>query len=232
MSASCQFDYSAPKKRPQRICLESPIGTGKSTLLAKLQQDPMFPATIKQEPVHEWREIVDKDTGLDVLSTFYQDPKRNSFMFQMHTLTHRASMLRQIQARHTILYERSVLADRFCFMEMLVEQGMMTDLEKQIYESIYDQHCFACENLVLPTKVIYLRCSPQVSYARVKHRDREGESSITLDYMERLYAKHEAIFNEAACPYPVLILDGESDFKNCEETFMDMRKQILKFIQE
>ena len=53
------------------------------------------------------------------------------------------------------------------------------------------------ENLIKMNKIaeikgiIYIRCEPNICNERIRKRGREGESSIPLNYLERIHEKHE-----------------------------------------
>ena len=39
--------------------------------------------------------------------------------------------------------------------------------------------------------IIYLRCAPEMCLNRIKKRNREGEESIPLEYLQKVHKRHE-----------------------------------------
>ena len=148
------------------ISVEGNLGAGKSTLLSILQAD-----TIK-EPVDEW----ENTAGSNILQRYYEDPKRWAFTFQLNALHSRAKLweeaIRKNQESDKILFsERSPLADRHIFGEIMQREGNFEEVEYAVYDSL-------CRSIIssLPVKgIIYLKCPPQLCLERIKKRNRKGE---------------------------------------------------------
>ena len=216
---------------PIRAAFEGLIGAGKSTFLKLMAQH--YPEVILtlQEPVEEWQRYKNPKTGMNVLETYYSDPQRWAFTFQMQTLMTRSELLRKHSYYQKVLYERSVYCDYKCFASMLHDSGHIDDLEMTLYEQCYRisvQQSYG----ILPTHIIYLRADPETCVQRVQERNREssGENAISLDYMTKLYDVHERVFDEKKCPFPVLTLDAQRDIRD-PEVFQSMSRDILNFLQ-
>lgn len=80
------------------------------------------------------------------------------------------------------------------------------------------------------TKIIYLRCTPEKCYERLKQRKRSEESEVPLEYLKMIHDKHESWFDT----YPsknVLIIDTTEDFKNNEAKAQEMLGKLKEFME-
>jgi len=184
------------QRKPIMVSLEGNIGAGKSTILAALesiiQKDDMSPVkwVFLKEPVDLWDQVCDKE-GRTMLSKFYSDPAKYSFAFQIMAFSTRLKMLRDIVRENPdltgIICERSLEADRNIFASMLHADGLMEDVEYQIYQQ-YIQGYDAIFDL---DGIIYIDSDARTCFERVSKRSREGESNISLEYLEKCRDYHE-----------------------------------------
>jgi deoxyadenosine/deoxycytidine kinase len=182
--------------KPIIVSLEGNIGAGKSTLLAALEAtlcaDPIKGQTwvFLKEPVHLWTKICDKD-GNTMLSKFYADPAKYSFAFQIMAFTTRLHELRRIIREHPgitgIICERSLDADQEIFAKMLHDGGQMEDVEFEIYQQYFQEY----DADFTVDAIIYCDTDAATCYDRVKSRSRDGESGISLEYLEKCREYHE-----------------------------------------
>ena len=153
------------------ISVEGNLGAGKSTLLAMLNAE-----TIK-EPVDEW----ENTAGNNILQRYYSDPKRWAFTFQLNAVHSRSKLWHDAiknsgDSKKILFSERSPLADRYIFGEIMQREGNFEEVEYAVYDSL-------CRSIIsnLPVKgIVYLRCSPDLCLERIKKRNRKGEEGITL----------------------------------------------------
>ena len=81
---------------PKIIAIEGNIGSGKSTLVSKLEEifknntDYYF----LQEPVSIWNTIKDEN-GVTILEKFYNETEKYAFQFQIMAYISRLSILRE-----------------------------------------------------------------------------------------------------------------------------------------
>jgi len=178
------------------IHIEGNIGAGKSTLLNYLKDK--LECNISQEPVGEWMKM-------DLLDKFYKDIDRWSFAFQMNCFISRAHQVEQLPGGDNLI-ERSILSDKI-FAQNCFNNGNMEKTEFEIYTKwstwLYERVCKEIKN------VIYLRSSPEVSYERIKRRNRDGEETIPLEYLKQLHDLHDSwlMDNEEL---NVLVLDADN----------------------
>jgi deoxyadenosine/deoxycytidine kinase len=180
-----------PKTQTTRIIsLDGNIGVGKTTLLDHIQK--RFPEVIiVKEPVDVWTHLKDEQ-GSSLLELFYKDKRRYAFTFQQAAMLSRLLLLQKAVAEakpgSLILTERSVLTDRHVFAEMLYASGDLSKLEKDLYDQWYN--AFAAQ---LPIAgIVYITTSVDTAFDRIQTRAREGEATISKEYLEALDRQHRA----------------------------------------
>ena len=211
-----------------KFFIEGNIGSGKSTLMEYLQTLEDYKIhkikTLK-EPVDEWKQFIDKDTGKNVLDYFYSDPKRWGYLFQMNAFITRSKLIDEYKSQNTILMERSVYSDRYVFAKNCYEKGLITSIEWDTYLNWF--HWLSDMLNLNGDAYIYLRTSPEKSYERIKKRNREEETDISYEYIKEIHLKHEEWLNKQNDN--ILILDG--DIENSQERLQDFAKKIFNFIK-
>jgi len=219
--------YVHKQYKPVIISIEGNIGSGKSTLvkhLRKVNVDWIF----LDEPVTEWENIKNgKDESL--LQLFYKDMPRWSYTFQNYAYITRMRKLIEVskfkfKKRTIIVTERSVYTDRHVFAEMLLKDGKMTQMEMDMYLNWFKLlHDFATID-----HVIYLRTDSTKCLERIKKRDREGESNISIEYLLSLEIQHDKWINNHE---KSLVLDGNTDLNTDEpDQFIKFDSQIKKYL--
>jgi deoxyadenosine/deoxycytidine kinase len=175
---------------PRIVSLDGNIGVGKTTLLNAIRD--RFPdILIVPEPVDTWTSLKD-ESGKNLLELFYEDKKRWAYTFQNAAILSRLRLLQEAVAAakpgQIILTERSVLTDKFVFAEMLRQSGEMNVLEGSLYNMWYNT--FASK---LPMAgILYVVTGVQVAQQRIQKRGRQGEESISVEYLEALDRQHRA----------------------------------------
>lgn len=180
--------------RPRIVSLEGNIGAGKSTLLSALKEryanrkDIIF----VEEPVGIWESI--QQDGLNMLQLFYKDTLRYSFTFQILAFTTRLKLLKDAikQANEsdppvkTIIMERSLEADRNIFAKMLHSDKQMQQCEYDIYVKMSDDilRDYSVDG------IIWINTPPDECVNRIKSRNREGEETISFDYLLKCHENH------------------------------------------
>lgn len=46
-----------------------------------------------------------------------------------------------------------------------------------------------------PDIIFYLQCSPEICYERLKNRNRDCESNISLEYLTKIHENYEKLYN-------------------------------------
>ena len=87
-----------------------------------------------------------------------------------------------------ILAERSLGSAIHCFLPVQVQSGLLDDVQTKILDSLLT---YLTTQSPQPDLIIYIRCEPEVSMARIKHRQREEEASMDMTYIKLLHKHHD-----------------------------------------
>lgn len=217
------------------ISIEGNIGSGKTTLLQNLKNEYKNNDQIifLKEPVDEWNNIKDSN-GTTILEKFYLDQEKYSFPFQMMAYISRLNLLcdnlkkLDPSKKYTIITERSLNTDKYVFAKMLFESGKMEDVCYQIYLNWFDAFS---KNLPI-NKIIYVKVDPETCHNRIKKRSREGEETISLDYLIKCSKYHDIMIDETNTNTKKIILNGNIDIYNNTNQLNDWTHEIHQFIFE
>lgn len=174
------------------VFVEGAIASGKSTVLDACSQ--LSDVVVVRENLEAWRK-------LGYPSAFYKDPAANAWYFQSVVLsTQQHDLVRALQSSaKTVVVERSVVSNRL-FADLLFESKQISDLEYSIYKV---QHASAMESArmlcqAVPDCVhVFLDVPADMCMGRLRSRsngDTDGESAVSLQYMQKLYDKHVSVF--------------------------------------
>ena len=200
--------------------VEGNIGSGKSTFLKKLSTE----FKVVQEPVDEWSKMRNAN-GKNILEEFYEDPKRNAYLFQSIAFRSRVKNITDMDADNVIV-ERSIYTDRMVFAEVCKEDGNINEIEWNDYTEWFD---FVVKHIGLkPKGFIYLRAEPEKSHERITKRNRSGESNITLEYLRKLHRRHDSwLMDESS----LLVLDVTEEFESNPEHLERMIQKVRDFVK-
>lgn len=229
--------------QPLIVSIEGNIGIGKSTLLNNVElyckNNGLNSIIVLREPEEEWSKIKDEN-GETILSHFYKDSKKYSFSFQILVLKTMADLIsKTIRANpdcKIIICERSILSSFHVFTEMLHESSLLNDIEFQIYKSIYNEKIDYFNNFnIIPKKIIYLECDPQICFKRIKNRNRKGETNISLDYLYTCENYHN-FWLEQELAIDIMKMDFdisfEYDLNDKNNLGWKLIDQIMEFAQD
>jgi deoxyadenosine/deoxycytidine kinase len=174
--------------------IEGNIGSGKSTIfeLLKNKLNNFNNFIFLPEPVDEWNTITDSD-GITIIEKYYSDQKKYAFSFQMMAyitrLTQIKDCLNSIPDNTIVITERCVFTDLNVFAKMLHDSHLIEDIEF----SIYTKWFYELLNMInfQLTGLIYIKTTPSVCLDRIRSRNRKGEHSITIDYLNSCHEYHE-----------------------------------------
>ena len=190
------------------------IGVGKSSLVRGLSHRL------------RWQPFYEPESNNPYLADFYQDMHAWGFHSQLYFLGHRLQVYRELtDCPDSVILDRSLYEDAEIFARNLYQNGYISRRDHETYESLYHS---LLSFLPTPDLVVYLRASVQTLADRIKHRNREYERSIDLNYLEQLnQAYGEWVSNFSLCP--VLIVPADNlDFVS-QPRHMDL---ILKKVQD
>ena len=201
------------------ISLEGNIGSGKSTTLNQLTD---FYHLIP-EPVHLYN---DYDDGKHKpLSLLYSAPESNAALAQLH-IQRCCSVWYETELKKScspiVVSERSLSASPKVFIQCQQNVGIFSafvaDFLRQENDDLISKH----QSDSLPQYYIYLSCPPEVAYERVKQRERECESEITLNYLTGLFKAHEKAFRGREDTFVI-----DVDFQSSEEIITNQVESII-----
>eukprot|EP00800_Vazella_pourtalesii_P006378 TRINITY_DN1818_c0_g1_i3.p1 TRINITY_DN1818_c0_g1~~TRINITY_DN1818_c0_g1_i3.p1 ORF type:complete len:254 (-),score=42.61 TRINITY_DN1818_c0_g1_i3:105-836(-) len=183
------------------ISISGLIGAGKTTLATKLAEKMSLPCFY--EPV------IDNA----YLSDFYKDPQRYSFPLQVYLLNRRFQQHQQIiwQGQGGI-QDRTIYEDSL-FAKVLKDDGLMQDREYQTYRSLFSN---MSNFMKKPNLIIHLDVQPEESKRRIETRNRDCESGITLDYLQRLYSAYESFIKDISRIIPVIRVNY-NEYRSADE---------------
>jgi len=196
----------------QVISIDGNIGSGKSSFLSYLKEVSNGQKIVfVDEPVEQWLQIRDGETGESIFEKFYQDKYKYSFSFQMMAFISRFSILKKAIKENPdaiIITERCLYTDKYVFAKMLYDTKMLEDVNYQIYCKWFEE--FSQE--IPMSKIIYIQTDPEVCLERINKRNRTGEDTIELDYLNLCSKYHEDMMNELREKnIEVIVLNGNVD---------------------
>jgi deoxyadenosine/deoxycytidine kinase len=160
------------------LAIAGNIGAGKTTLTELLAKN------FKWEPHFE---DVDDNPYLD---DFYNEMQRWSFNLQIYFLRSRFDQIRQIRdSGKNVIQDRTIYEDAHIFAPNLHAMGLLTSRDFENYKSLFK----LLDDLVPPPDlIVYLRASVPTLVEQIQKRGRAYESSIRIDYLNRLNERYEA----------------------------------------
>ena len=208
---------------PEIFIVEGNIGSGKSTFLTRVKEILKEDVQIIYEPLEEWLSIKDK-------TYFYSDMERYCYAFQsMAFITRYQKTLSIDNTKKYVFIERSIFSDKKIFAENCRKNNIMSEIEWKIYQEWFDS---MSKLITFPHRFVYLKCKPEVSYQRLKGRNREEEKEVPLGYLRELHQRHEDWLVVSTQPSGDesgnIVINGELDFKSEDKVMIDYLRNIIK----
>ncbi len=127
---------------------------------------------------------------------------------------------------HFKVMERSLFSARYCFVENLLEKGLLSPCE----HFILDEWFKASLPAATVDLIIYLKSDPDVVFERIKTRGRPEEAGITLEYLRTLHELHEDWLVRGKFPLPaqVLTIDANTPLEQIVEVYEAKTDGILR----
>lgn len=202
----------SPSSGKKYVAIAGNIGAGKSSLTRIVSN------------YFGWEAFYEQVDDNPYLSDFYNDMRRWSFNLQVFFLSSRFKHQRAIEAsERSMVQDRSIYEDAEIFARNLYEMGLMEDRDYENYAELFD---IMTSYLQPPTLLVYLRASVPTLVEHIRTRGRDYESTIRIDYLERLQGHYENWIDRYTLG-PRLIVDvDELDFVNVREDRMDVLSRI------
>lgn len=163
-----------------RISLEGNLGAGKSAALAALAGAGV---RVVPEPVEDWGRLLD---------AFYASPGTYGLAFSLDVL--RGFAARAPDDGGLTVVERSPLANRHVFTNMLFNDGRLTPAEWAVYKDYHDALGWA------PDAIVYLDVPADACLRRVAERARPAEAGVDLAWLRRVEFQYETMLKFANVP--------------------------------
>lgn len=189
------------------------IGSGKSSLTTLLANH------------FNWKPYYESVDDNPYLSDFYDDMKRWSFNLQVYFLSSRLHNQKNIlKTAESFIQDRTIYEDVEIFARNLYQMGLMSKRDYENYSNLFHE---MVEYLTPPDLLIYLRAEVPTLVRQIQLRGREYESTIRIEYLERLNQLYEEWIERY--PHEKLIIDTDSvDFVNKKE---DLGK-VIEIIEQ
>lgn len=188
------------------------IGAGKSTLATALGSHLGLP--VYYEPVQD----------NEYLADFYRDTAKYAFSTQIYLLNRRFQQHQEIIWRGGGGVQDRTIYEDAVFARTLVRIGLLEERDYRTYVSLFKHMSnFMCR----PSVIVYLDVRPERSFERIKMRERDVESGVSLDYLVALYAEYEDFVRDIARSVPVIRVDWDQ-FRDVTEMATAIEREYLR----
>ncbi|MAJ98662.1 MAG: deoxynucleoside kinase [Flavobacteriales bacterium TMED288] len=185
------------------IAVSGNIGVGKTTLTKVLAKN------------FNWQPHYESVEDNPYLDNFYTDMQRWAFNLQIYFLNSRFGQLKQIQnSGKNIIQDRTIYEDAHIFAPNLHSMGLMNARDFNNYSSLFQ---LMASFVNPPDLLIYLRASVPTLVKQIQTRGRDYESSIRIDYLNRLNERYEAWISEYSLGKLLIIDTDNIDFTKNED---------------
>ena len=241
------------------ISIEGNIGVGKSTIIEKIRRllnhikkgtidsiENKYLDLLKKdrdgnhylyndveiitEPVDKWLKLVDDVDNENILEKKYKNQERWSYSFQMNAFSTRTKDILEHSDKKIVILERSVLTDRNVFAKLLFKDKKISTLEWKLYNEWFEWLTTSFN--ITPSKIIYLKATPEISFSRIKKRSRVEEDTIPFEYIKRVSEAHDEWLLD--CPILTTInadkdfeLDDTAEYETIKTIFEEINKLLV-----
>ncbi|MFZ6011152.1 MAG: deoxynucleoside kinase [Bacteroidota bacterium] len=165
------------KKLPQHIAICGNIGSGKTTLTAKLSKH------------YGWQALFESVDENPYLRDFYEDMPRWAFHVQIYFLNSRFKQVNDIrESQRTTIQDRTIYEDAYIFASNLHTSGFIHERDYQSYLDIFNS---MIKFVQPPDLLIYLKADIPKLVRQIQKRGRDYEYAIRLDYLRNLNEHYE-----------------------------------------
>ena len=215
------FSPSAIEKiKSKKIyALEGNIGSGKTTIM-KIISNHFKDVEFIEEPVKQWQNL----GGMNLLDSFYSDPKRWGFSFEFFSmLTKIEALLKAAESdKPIIIIERSIFSNKV-FIELSKELGKLDTMEHCMLMNTYDFYMAHVYPQI--SGIIYLDTPVDECIRRITKRNRGEECSIEKSYLESIKNKMDKMCDSSTMI--VIRIDGMYDCdRDVKRVCNDINRQL------
>lgn len=179
-----------------QISVAGNIGSGKTTLTSLLAKH------------YGWEAHYEDTEDNPYLNDFYEDMQRWSFNLQIYFLQNRFNKIMEFRENgKEVIMDRTIYEDAYIFAPNLHAMNLMSKRDFDNYINLFNLN----NSLIkAPDLLIYLRSSVPNLVNNIQKRGREYETSIRLDYLNRLNERYEAWISKYK-EGKLLIIDVDSN---------------------
>ncbi len=180
-----------------RVAFVGSIAVGKSTIIRNLQSLVSNCSFVLEEPMNNL-----------FLQDFYSDMKKWGFHCQISSLAMVTEnyLLCPNERDGIIIFDRCV-DEIINFASLQYEFGNMNHKEFKLFKSLYNSILSLSPPIDL---FIYCKCDAEISFERIKKRNRTMEQRINIGYIKRLNDNYERWINSIE-EDKLLVIDTTSD---------------------
>ncbi|PRY16510.1 deoxyadenosine/deoxycytidine kinase [Pontibacter ummariensis] len=154
------------------IAIVGNIGAGKTTLATKLSQH------------FKWDLYLEAVENNPYLKDFYEDMERWAFHLQVFFLNSRFNQVQQIQSSsRSVIQDRTIYEDAHIFAKNLHQSNLMSTRDYENYLALFQS---MISMVKAPDLMIYLKADLPKLIGQIEKRNRDYESSISINYLRNL----------------------------------------------
>ena len=206
-------------KSKKIYALEGNIGSGKTTFM-KIISNHFKDVEFIEEPVKQWQNL----GGMNLLDSFYSEPKRWGFSFEFFSmLTKIESLLKAAESdKPIIIIERSIFSNRV-FMDLSKELGKLDTMEYCMLTNVYNFYLAHVYPQI--SGIIYLDTPVEECINRITRRNRGEECTIEKSYLDAIKNKMDEMCNSSTMI--VIRIDGMYDCnRDAKRVCDDINRQL------
>jgi deoxyadenosine/deoxycytidine kinase len=168
-----------------RISIEGLIGLGKTTALSILESR----YRVVYEPLDSWT----------LLTQFYEQKTKYAYPFEIQILCSYCHTQFDVPSDGTLLMERSPDSALHVFAKSLyIDQHLTTEQYQMI------EQCYQTMPLKKADAIVFLDLDPQECLQRILERNRNSETTISLDVLEKLRQSYLDFLRESQIPHVIV----------------------------
>lgn len=180
------------------IAIAGNIGSGKTSLTEILSRH------------YNWTAHYETMDGNPYINDFYQDMSRWAFNLQVYFLQNRFNQVNEIRRNGAkVVQDRTIYEDAYIFAANLHDMGLMSLRDYDNYMSLFS---LMVSYIQPPDLLIYLRASVPTLVRQIQKRGRAYETSIRLDYLQRLNERYEAWIDNYTLGRKLIVDVDKNDF--------------------
>jgi len=192
------------------ICVEGCIGVGKSTVATQL-------ASV----IDGANTLLEDFSRHPFLEDFYTDSK---FTFETELsfmLIHYHQLFKLMEEPYKLL-----ISDYFFLKDKLfADVNILTENELTLFMQLYN---YLQNRLVKPSAVICLSGTTEMIFNRIKTRNREVETNISYDYIDKINKHYEILFSEIKKNYYTININmDKNDFVKKPELINIIKNKLV-----